>query len=175
MAQYASRQESLLKRLDQTAHLTGFDSLYGHLRFVQALRSACGFRPEWVAYEPLAWPKVAVDALRRKVDGAVRVRWARNERSCLIPFGPMLAKHPHLEVKAGQVRKLPFRVEEGRLVLDLQAWELDESEPQKQMQAARARWARLSMAEKQELVARARERQRRRFIESVAKALKVKK
>lgn len=72
MAQYASRQESLLKRLDQTAHLTGFDSLYGHLRFVQALRSACGFRPEWVAYEPLAWPKVAVDALRRKVDGAVR-------------------------------------------------------------------------------------------------------
>lgn len=87
----------------------------------------------------------------------------------------MLAKHPHLEVKAGQVRKLPFRVEEGRLVLDLQAWELDESEPQKQMQAARARWARLSMAEKQELVARARERQRRRFIESVAKALKVKK
>ncbi|HLO03236.1 MAG TPA: hypothetical protein VK191_09015, partial [Symbiobacteriaceae bacterium] len=101
MRRYADRKAFQRGQLDQTVHLTGYDAFYGHHRFVKALRSVCGFKPDWVGYEPLDWPKVAVDGLRKPVDGAVPVKWAKNEGSCLVPFGPMLAKHEHLKVSLG--------------------------------------------------------------------------
>ncbi|HLO04989.1 MAG TPA: hypothetical protein VK191_17965, partial [Symbiobacteriaceae bacterium] len=106
------------------------------------------------------------------VDGAVPVKWAKNEGSCLVPFGPMLAKHEHLKVSLGQIRMLPFAVEDGRLILDLQHWKLDDSVPRKRLQAARARWARLSTEQKQAAIDRARAkmlRAQRRFFEALVK------
>lgn len=175
MRKYVDRREVQRRNLDETAHLTGYNALYGHARFVKALRSVCGFTPHWVGYEPLEWPKVAVDGLRKRVDGAVPVKWARNEESCLIGFGPILAKHPHLEVALGQIRKLPFAVEDGRLVLNLRNWKLDASEPQKRLWAARARWERMSREEKQKVIEKAKAKlkeQQRRYWEAVAAKLR---
>lgn len=171
MRRYANRTETQRERLDQSVHLNGYETIYGHFRFVQALRGVCGFRPNWAAYEPLEWPKVALDGLRRKVVGSVPIKWARNERSCLISFRPILAQHEELAVPHGRVRLLPFEVVDGRIILDLQEWELDASEPAKRAAAARARWARLSAAEKQELMERALAKQRKKWLAGIPQHL----
>jgi hypothetical protein len=165
MTKYVDRKAVQRERLDQTVHLTGYDALYGHARFVAVLRSSAGFRPNWVGYEILEWPRVALDGLRAQVDGAVPIKWAPNERTCLIPFGPILAKHAELAVGRGWIRPIPFAVEDGRIILDLSQGKPRRSEPQRLRAAARERWERLPREEKERLVAKARERARKRLVQ----------
>lgn len=168
MRRYVDRREVHRRNLDETVHLTGYDAIYGHARFVKALRAVCGFKPRWVGFEPLEGPRIAVDGLRRKVYGAVPVKWAPNERSCLIPFGPVLAEHEELSVELGWIRKLPFFEEDGRIVIDLKNWQLARSEISRRRAAARERWRRMSREEKEAFMAKAvakRREQLRRILE----------
>lgn len=156
LGQYLTRKDVKRRRLDRTVHLTGYDSIYGNALFVAAFRATNGgLLPDRAAYEPLTETKWAIDGIWDEVDGAVPIKWAPNEESCLIPFGPVLASHDRLSVAHGTIRKFPFAVEGGRLVLDLGEDELDDSVPRVQRMAARARWERMTEAERAKVIARA--------------------
>lgn len=160
MGKYISRQEAQRRRLDQTVHLNFYDTIYGNARFVAAFRKASGgLLPDRAGYEPLSETKWAIDGVFADLEGLVPIKWAPNEASCLIPFGPVLAGHSQLAVEHGYIRKIRWAVEDGRIVIDLSETHVRRSVPSLQRAAAKARWERMSKEEQEQAIMKAWRRQ----------------
>jgi hypothetical protein len=155
---YLNKKAVLRAQLDSTVHVTGYDTIYCNARFVAALRETTGLKPRWVAFAPVPELKMAVEAAGRLVKGAVPVKWAPNEQGCMISFGPVLAEYELLAVAFGRIRKIPFVVEDGRLVLDCSQGELDDSMVVKRRQAMLERLRRMTPEEREAAIRRARRR-----------------
>lgn len=132
MSEYLDKEEILFAESAAAAALTWRQSLYCNAKVTRGLKgTAKGFRTGWIAYAPGPSPTtIWVDWVAKGTRGAVQVDWGPRERTCELPFYPVLLKHPVLMVESGWVRPFPFRIEAGRMLLDLVAEEVRMSIPQ---------------------------------------------
>jgi hypothetical protein len=130
---FITKKEIERQRQDpKAAHLHWMDRVYCNAQVVAALVSTAPGRipTGFVALEPLdATQEVAVDWVEAGTRGAIKVQWGRTEQWLEFDFTAMLERHKGLAVEYGWIRRLPFRIADGRFILFLGVQETQRSVP----------------------------------------------
>lgn len=143
MSSYLNKRRSRRERGKAVGTLCFMGRFYCPERFKIALyRTAKGVPTGWVAFAPTEDEgEIAVDWVHEGTSGAVKVIPGPGEFTCEFSFGPVLAERPLMAVDPEWALDIPFRVEEGRLILDLTAGEYRLSVPYEQKIGRRRRAA----------------------------------
>lgn len=131
MRRFIVRKEIERWRADpKAAHLHWLKGVYCNFHVTTALVStAPGTIPtNWVGLEPLG-VEVAVDWVTEKTPGAIQVSWGRTREWCEFSFADVMEQVEGLEVEYGWIRRLPFRLADGRFFLHLGADDVQPSVP----------------------------------------------
>jgi hypothetical protein len=104
----------------RAAHLHWMNRVWCNYHVVKALVSTAKGPPTgWVGLEDLIdkQQEVAVDWVKKRTPGAIEVDWGPTEKTLEFSFDGIIDRHDGLTVEKGIIRRLPFRVADGRFYL----------------------------------------------------------
>jgi hypothetical protein len=145
MSEYLDKRTILMEGAEAAAILCWLNRIYGNAKFKKALYStAIGVPSGWVAFAPLEGSEIRIDWVKPRSKGSVKVKPGPGEHTCEFSCKSLRAAYPYLEVEPGWALPIPFRIEGGRMLLDLKDAEMRPSIPAEQ------KWARARRMNREE-------------------------